>query len=218
MVSSPQSQDLPARVARLEALLDAESRKSLFSAVISSGGLTIENGGGITLGPGGNINMSAGGKIKDGAGDIILSADALSGAGLSTPFVPIPMYPAWAQSFPGSAYPCIAASACTAETQIWAGIIPQAVWPLLFFEVLVGRVTGSTSNATYRFYVNSGLINSIASPAFGFQNFAEPILAPLGVAIGFGSENVGISITIQSNVTSGDFFAAGVANVAMTGN
>jgi len=190
------------------------------NAYDSSGTNTVQikSDGSMSLIVNGDIELPTGGHIRDGAGNIIMSADAGTGVGLSTPFVQCPMYPAWAQSFPSTSYPCMVASACTAETQIWSGTISQVVWPNISFYMLLGRVTGSTSNANYRFYINGVLINTILSPAFTFYKFKQVVLAPGGIGLSFGIQDIAISITIQSTITSGDFFACGLSGVSMNGN
>jgi hypothetical protein len=221
MVASPQAQDLPSRVARLEALLDAESRKTLYSAVISSGGLTI-NDGGITIGPGGSIQLPAGGTVRDAAGNIIFSADSLTGQRLSTPFLPVPMTPMWdgndgatfrsGGSTGGYAFQ---AQHCTTETTLWRGFIPQVVHPGVFYNIDVGRLTGATSTPTYRLYINGHLVDTFSTTSNTF--YSSPFRDITSIT-SFGLTNVSASVTMQANVTSADYFNCTVWGLVMCGN
>lgn len=165
----------------------------------------------------GDIELPVGGHLRDGANNIIMSADAVTGQGLSTPFIPIPIYPAWSGNWgSGATYPTIVASACVAETQIFTGNIPQLVWSRILWNILAGRAGGGTTTPVYRFYLNGILVNTLPSPAFGNYVFNNKILAPLGLALPFGS-SVSISVTVQATATATDLYACGLST-AMVGD
>lgn len=190
--------------------LDSTGLKAFNAAGLNT--IQINADGSCSIIVNGNIQLPVGGKILDGVGNIIMSADNMTGIGLSTPWVPVPMYPSWNLGYSSTPnqYPTIGAVVCTSETQIWQGTIPETVWPLLFFNCLIGRSSGSTSTATYRFYVNGILAKTFTAPAFGFVTFSVDVFDPLGLNLSFGLQQVPITVTIQSSVTSTDSFAAGV--------
>jgi hypothetical protein len=181
--------------------------------------VSINNDGTTSILVNGNIQLPVGGKILDGVGNIIISADALSGVGLSTPFVAVPLNPLWngLTGSPGG-YPQIAASACASEIQIWNGIIPMLAWPQIRFNMTTGRALGTVSVPTYRFYINGVLVDTLTDATIrNYSNkiFTLPPFSVLGLA--FGVSPVGVSITIQASVSNTDTFAAG-ALAWMAGN
>lgn len=209
------------RINDLSARLDAVSRQTLASASIGSGGITISGGGSLTIGPGGNINMPAGGHIKDAAGNIVFSTDAATGQRLSTPFLSLPMQARWRGgpflTDTAAGDYSIVASAVTAETFLWTTVIPQTLHPKIQWAGVIGRITGTTSTPTYRLYINGTLVGTWSGVGYG--GFATPqydITAVPGV--GFGFSNVGVSATIQADVTSTDNLAFTTNNLIMCGN
>lgn len=226
MVAGPQDNSLPARVARLEQALTNLTSKTLFSASIGSGGLTINNGGGITvnggkivIGPGGSIQLPAGGTITDAVGNILFSADSLTGQRLSTPFLAIPMVPKWTggalQTNTGVGDYTIPASSVTAETTMWQGFIPQVLHPKIACEGTIGRVTGTTSTPTYRMYVAGTLVGTWSQTAYAF--FVTPNFDVTGASV-YGGMNAFVTLTIQADVTSADALAFTCNSVQMVGN
>lgn len=205
---------LEARVAALERALVAATNKTLFSANIGAGGLTI--------GAGGSINLPAGGAIKDGVGNIIFSADASTGQRLSTPFLAIPMTAMW-DGNDGAAFRTggstggyvFQAAHCTTETTLWRGIIPQIVHPRVCYNIDVGRLTGTTSTPTYRLYINGNLVDTFSTTAVGL--YSCPFRDITGIT-GFGTGNVSFNVTVQANVTSTDYFDATAWELVMCGN
>lgn len=226
MVASPQPQDQNARITRLEDLVDNLTRKTLFSAVVNAGGLTINGGGGITvnggkivIGPGGSIQLPAGGTITDAVGNILFSADSLTGQRLSTPFLAIPMVPLWAggvfQSNTAVGDYSVAASVVTSEVVMWTGSIPQTLHPKIQWYGNTGRITGSTSTPTYRLYVNGILIGTWSQTAY--TSFATPQY-DITAAIGYGFSNVSATVSIQADVTSADNLAFTTKSLLLCGN
>lgn len=176
--------------------------------------VSINNDGTTSILVNGNIQLPVGGKILDGVGNIIMSADNLTGIGLSTPFVSVPLNPLW-NGLTGSpgAYPQIVASACASETPIWSGYIAELAWPQIRFVVITGRALGTVAVPTYRFYINGVLVDTLTDASI--RNYTNKIFVlPLFT---FGAGPLGISITIQSSVSNTDTFAAG-ANAWMAGN
>lgn len=223
MVASPDinPKSTETRLAELEATVAAMGRQTAYSMQISSGGLIINNGGGITIGPGGSIQLPAGGTIRDSAGNILFSADALTGQRLSTPFLAVPMNPLWAggafQSNTSVGDYSIAASVVTAETTLWAGSIPQTLHPKIQWVGTVGRITGTTSVPTYKMYVNGALVGTWSQTVYG--GFQTPQYDITGVpGVGFGFQNVGVTVSIQANVTSTDNLAFTTTSVLMCGD
>lgn len=222
MVASPQPQDLPARVTRLEDLLDALSRKTLCSAVVGGGGLTIDNGGKIVIGPGGSIQLPAGGTITDVLGNIIFSADTLNGQRLSTPFLAVPAAARWDgndgatfRTGGGTGDYVFQAAHCTTETTLWTGNIPQIVHSGAAYSAVIGRVTGTTSTPTYRLYINGHLLDTRTTATYA--PYASLLHSITGIT-SFGDQNTSFSLTVQANVTSTDYFAATFYALAMCGN
>lgn len=228
MVASPSAtpNDPWARLAALERTVAALENKNLFSAVVSSGGLTINNGGGITvnggkivIGPGGSIQLPAGGTITDAAGNILFSADALTGQRLSTPYLAVPLTPRWSggrfQTNTGTGDFSIPASSVTAETTLWEGEIPQILHPKAIWSGNLGRVTGTTSVPTYKLYVNNVLVDTYSQTSYAFHESAP--LDITGVSV-YGVQIAPVRVTIQADVTSTDDLACTVYNVTMAGN
>jgi hypothetical protein len=201
--------------------LDAISRKTLANTSINVGGINI-NGGRIKITSSGGIQLPAGGNITDASGNIIFSADALSGVRLSTPFLTIPWVPMW-DGQDGSAFRtggstggyAFQAQHCMSEMTIWRAVIPQIVHPAVFYNMDVGRLTGTTSTPTYRLYVNGNLLDTFSTTANSF--YSCPFHSITGIT-GFGTGNVSASVTVQSNISSADYFNATAWNLVMCGN
>lgn len=214
MVASPQSQEPEARLQRVERDMDNLKRKTLYSAVIGQGGLTIRDGG--------VINMPLGGSIRDAQGHIIFSADRSTGQRLSTPFLAVPLTAMW-DGEDGAAFRtggstggyAFQAQHCTTETTLWRGLIPQVVHPRVFYDIDVGRLTGTTSTPTYRLYINSNLVDTFSTTAVGL--YSCPSRDITGIT-SFGSSNVPVSVTVQSNNSSTDYFDVTAWQLVMCGN
>lgn len=73
------------RLAALERKVDAIANKTLYSASIGAGGLTVGQGGSITM-DGGNFSLA------DPAGDDLVSNDTVAGWGLNQPNITTPFY------------------------------------------------------------------------------------------------------------------------------
>lgn len=222
MVAGPQDNSLPARVARLEQALANLSSKTLFSASVGAGGIAINNGGKITIGPGGSIKLPAGGTITDAVGDIIFSADSLSGQRLSTPFLSVGAAAKWdgADGFTFRSGGNVGdyafqAAHCTSETTLWVGIIPQVIHPGIFYTASVGRMTGATSIPTYRLYLNGNLLDTHTVAAYGY--YTCPFRSITSIT-SFGSNNFEFHLTVQADVTSTDYFACTFNGLTMCGN
>lgn len=209
---------LLAEVNRLRARIDAVDRRTLGSASVGSGGITINNGGSLTLGPGGDINLSAGGHIKDGIGDILFSADGTTGQRLSTPYLTVPMVPKWAggrfQTNTGIGDYSIPASSVTAETTLWEGEAAQLLHPEAIWSGVLGRITGTTSTPTYRLYVNAVLVATNIQSSYAF--YASPAIDITGVSV-FGVQIASVKLTIQADISSADDLAFTVYGVVLSG-
>jgi hypothetical protein len=209
MVATPQHvpgsqyDALAARVAALERQVSAVANKTLFSANIGAGGLSISSGGDLNMGPGGDINLSAGGHIKDGAGNILFSADGTTGQRLSTPFLQVPMTALWDggtfRSDTTAGDYAIAASLVTTETTLWIGTIPQVLHPAILWSGVVGNITGGSSIPTYRLYINGVLVGTWSQSTYA--PFNSPQFDITGVTT-FGTQTVQATVTIQASVTS----------------
>lgn len=221
MVASPDAtpNDPWARLAKLEHTVAALENRTFYSAVISSGGLTINNGGGITIGPGGSIQLPAGGTINDAAGNILFSADALTGQRMSTPFLAVSMVPKWAggrfQTNTGTGDYSIPASSVTTETTLWEGEAAQLLHPKAIWSGNVGRIVGSTSTPTYRLYVNSVLVDTLTVASYTFHESPEVDITGASV---YGVQIAPVKITIQADISSTDDLACTIYNVTMAGN
>jgi hypothetical protein len=221
MVASPQRQDLLSRLAAAEQALTALGNKTFFSVVVGSGGITI-NGGRIKITSSGGIQLPAGGTITDATGNIIFSADNLTGQRLSTPFLAVPAAARW-DGNDGAAFRTggsvgdyvFQAQHCTAETTLWTGTIPQVVHPEVSYSAAIGRVTGSTSTPTYRLYVNGSLVDTRTTAVYG--GYGSPLRSIVPIT-SFGSQGVSFALTIQADITSLDYFACTFNALAMCGN
>lgn len=221
MVGSPDinPKSTETRLAELEAIVAAMGRQTAYSMQISSGGLIINNGGGITIGPGGFIQLPAGGTIRDSVGNILFSADALTGQRLSTPYMAVPMMPKWSggrfQTNTGTGDFSIPASSVTTETTLWEGEIPQILHPKAIWSGVVGRIIGTTSTPTYKLYVNSVLVDTFSVAAYTFHESAPIDIT--GVSV-YGVQIAPVKITIQADISSADDMACTIYNVTMAGN
>lgn len=221
MVASPDinPKSTETRLAELEAIVAAMGRQTAYSMQISSGGLIINNGGGITIGPGGSIQLPAGGTIRDSVGNILFSADALTGQRLSTPYMAVPMMPKWSggrfQTNTGTGDFSIPASSVMTETTLWEGEIPQILHPKAIWSGVVGRIIGTTSTPTYKLYVNSVLVDTFSVAAYAFHESAP--IDVTGVSV-YGVQIAPVRITIQADISSADDMACTIYNVTMAGN
>jgi hypothetical protein len=221
MVASPKRSDLLSLLAEVKQVLVALGNKTFFSVVVGSGGITI-NGGRIKITSSGGIQLPAGGTITDALGNIIFSADSLTGQRMSTPFLAVPAAPMW-DGNDGAAFRTggstgdyvIQAAHCTTETTLWTGTIPQIVHPQAFWSGVIGSVTGSTSTPTYRLYLNGSLIDTRTTAVYGPYVSA---LRPISAITSFGSSAVEFHVTVQANTTSADYFAFTFKTLAMAGN
>jgi len=184
--------------------------------------LAISGSGDLNMGPGSDVNFSAGAHIKDGAGNILFSADGSTGQRMSTPFLSVPMVPNWAgggirNAGDGIGEYLITASNVTAETELWKGIIPQALHPNIAMRCVIGRASGATSTPTYRFYVNGTLVDTFSTATFSVFDTGQLDIFNNGATV-FGTGPVGVSFTIQASVTSADQLVCTCVGVFMCGH
>lgn len=215
MVASPgigradPTQALQQQINDLKTQIVNLANKTLYSASIGAGGLTVQAGG--------TINLPLGGTIRDANGNIIFSADQHNGQRLSTPFLAIPMWPRWCpgaaggpgfQSSTSVGDWTMAASACTSEVTLWEGRIPQVLHPQIAAVGAFGRASGTTSVPTYRLYVVGSLVATWSQTGYGGGSSGQ---ANITAVTGFGSENVQVTLTMQANVSSSDQLACSAA-------
>lgn len=224
MVSSPPhvpgsgKDPLVARIERLERAVANVSNKTLFSASIGSGGITID-GGTLFIENGGDIQLSAGGHIRDGSGNILFSADGTNGERLSTPFLAVPMVPLWnggsiRGGTDGIGEYLITASHVLTETVLWRGWIPQVLHPNIMWQGVVGRASGTTSTPTYRLYVAGQLVTQWSQTTFGSFNTSQQDITDLTA---FGVPFAEVTVSIQADTTSTDQLALTTDAVVMAG-
>lgn len=195
-------------------VMDATGIHSFNSA--GAPAVSINNDGSTSIVLSGDIKMPVGGHIKDGANDIILSADGISGVGLSTPFINVPLYKLWNHLTDNPAqYDTIQASDIAAEVGVYHGHISQVIWPLLHLDFLAGRGSGSTSGMQVRLYLAGTLVYTSAFIT-GLTNIGVDIpgIIPL---LGFGTMMVGVDITVASFPSSADTMACSLNSLSMTG-
>lgn len=209
---------LLSEINKLKSEVAALSRRTLAASSIGAGGLTISGGGSLTIGPGGNINMPAGGHIKDAVGNILFSADGLTGQRLSTPYLAVPMVPRWQggrfRTNTGAGDYSIPASSITAESTLWEGEAPQILHPQAIWSGVIGRIVGTTSTPTYKFYVNNVLIGTVSTTTYGFYQMPPTDITAAGV---FGIQIVPIKITVQADISSTDDISFTVYNTTLAG-
>lgn len=217
-VPGSQYDALIARVAKLERDLASVANKTLFSANIGAGGLTINSGGDLNMGTGGDINLSAGGHIKDGVGNILFSADGITGQRLSTPFLSVPMYQEFQNRTTGNGFTtCLASDIGTAEKSLWEGSIPLVVAPLIMWKFLGGDATSSTVTATYRLYVNGSLIDSFAANSVTIHSTSQANALDITEVTDFGTGNVSVIVTAQCSVSNADQILCQMLGVSQCG-
>jgi hypothetical protein len=199
------------RIAALERQIASVGNKTLFSASIGSGGITIQDGG--------SIHLPAGGTITDGVGNIIFSADDTTGERLSTPFLSVPMVPLWDggdfQTGVAAAFGeySVKASQVTTETVLWRGSVPQMLHPGVRWRGAVGRMTGTTSTPTYRLYIAGELVGTWTAAGLAGLTTAQFDTTDFG----FGDILLDVTVSIQATPSSADYLAFSTTNVIMCG-
>lgn len=226
MATTPPSDDFLARLNRLEALVDEHGRNPNYPfSVLGSDGTRYFS---VSPGPSGKpvitARMGVGGKIYDGSGNIIFSSDTTTGQRLSTPFFAVPWVPRWdgghyqmwneATLTQSVGLYTIKAAAVTAETMLWDTYIPQVLHPKVRVLINGGRISGSTSIATYRMYFNGNLIKTMVQATSALIDTGDVDITSY---VPFGTEGVNMSLTIQVNVTSTDYMMCHPYPIHMVG-
>lgn len=220
MVASPQPQDLPSRVARLEALLDAESRKTLYSASIGAGGLTINSGGVITLPPGGSV--------VDASGNTLLQADVLGG--LSRPWASVPLRPlfddgavlsaAANRTHSGFFGPIeLLQGQIVTDQLVWAGTIPELLNPKFSIYGWFGYTTNSnTITVTINF--NGTTVATIISGSLILPQSAASAFGPYDIHAYLGQQAINVQIYAHSTQLQGaaDLLACDIQQMVLRGS
>lgn len=206
------------RIQQLERAVANLANKTLFSASVGAGGIAINDGGGITIGPGGEIVLPAGGKIFDGAGNIIFSADGTTGQRLSTPFLPVMMYPEFQNRTTANGFmTCLASDIGTTEKNLWEGAIPQVVAPLIMWKFVGGDASSSAITVTYRLYVNGTMVDSFSSNTTTVHQTSQFDALDITEITIFGTTNVPVVVTAQCSGTNADQIFAQMLGVAQCG-
>jgi hypothetical protein len=148
---------LIARVAALEKTVAALGNKTLFSANIGAGGLTVAAGGGIKL--------ATGGTVTDTSGDVLVQSDPAGGIG--RPWTSVPLYQCFLSS-QDSTEPTQLQSNMVAGAPMWIGTVPAINWPRLAVYGHFGYIAGvgTTTSVTYVVSLISGVTTEAALGTF----------------------------------------------------
>lgn len=143
-------------LATIVSRLNEDQRKTLYSAMVSDGGLTIKGDGGLfVLDAAGNPIFTVEGNhlfsFWDYNDDIILRADPLGG--LAEPWLSIPMYPAFIPNLAAGVTGAWTTPDRTAENVVWRGRMAQVTHPYVVVDGDWGYASGA-GTATYRLYIN----------------------------------------------------------------
>lgn len=249
MVATPQPDDPAAQLDSIVRRLDEMDRKTLYSAQISNGGLTIK-GGFIRLvddagqerlyvGPSSNsmppgqtqpvfiVRDSAGAIrlgvydndvagyeptvwIYDDAGHVAFTTD--QNGGVAEPWVYVPMYQRFfPTAFPNATNtdPCLPVSACNGGV-IWEGRIGKVSHPRIQFDMVLGRVTGTTGSPTYTFWVDGVQEGSFATTVYGSQ-----VVGPFDISNLIGQSNRSVQVKVSATGTATDLISCGMLGVSL---
>lgn len=136
------------RITALEATVKNLTNKTLYSASIGAGG--------ITVGAGGGIKLATGGTITDSHGNVLAESDPV--AGIARPWAPVPMYQCFLSS-QDSTEPTQLQSHMVSGAPMWIGTVPAINWPRLAVYGHFGYISGvgSTTSVTYVVELISGV-------------------------------------------------------------
>lgn len=204
------------RISALEQTVANLANKTLYSASIGSGGITI-NGGEIVIANSGGIQLPLGGAITDQSGNILFSADRVNGSRLSTPSIPVPLYPEFGNRTTGHGYmTALASDIGTTETQIWEGQLPQVTHSGIHWRFLGGDLTASTNTTTYRLYVNGSMVDSFSAAGQTVRD--QSIFAAFIAATPtYGTYGVGVAITAQCTASNSNQIGCQLISCNMVG-
>jgi hypothetical protein len=222
VVSSPDAtpDDPWARLAKLEQTVAALENRTLHSANIGSGGLTINTGGGITLPPGGSI--------VDASGNTLVQADVLGG--LSRPWSSVPLRPlfddgtilaATANRTHSGFFGAIELNQGQIATDqlVWAGTIPELLYPKFSIYGWFGYTSNAnTITATVSF--NGTTVATISSGALILPQSAASVFGPYDVHTFLGQQAISVQIFAHSTQLQGaaDTLACDIQQMVLRGS
>lgn len=179
--------------------LSEDQRKTLYSAAISEGGLTIQGGGGLFVkDAAGNPIFTVEGNhlfsFWDYNNDVILRADPLGG--LAEPWLGINMYPAFLPNLAAGATGAWTTPDRTAENVVWRGRLAQVTHPYVVVDGDWGYASGA-GTATYRLYINGVVKSTWAATAVETTNHVADNTNNLH------AQNLDIAISLQCSTNAG---------------
>lgn len=211
---------LAARVAALEKALAAVGNKTLFSASIGAGGLTINSGGGITLPPGGSI--------VDASGHTLLQADVLGG--LSRPWQSVPLRPlfddgtilatAANRTHSGFFGPIeLLQGQIVTDQLVWAGTIPELLNPKMSIYGWFGY-TSNANTITVTINFNGTTVATISSGALILPQSAASVFGPYDIHAFLGQQAINVQIFAHSTQLQGaaDTLACDIQQMVLRGS
>lgn len=198
-VVPPQSDSLEALLRTVWNRLSEDQRKTLYSAAISEGGLTIKGNGGLfVLDAAGNPIFTVEGNhlfsFWDYNNDVILRADPLGG--LAEPWLPIPMYATFMPNLAAGATGAWTTPDKTAENVLWRGRMAQVTHPYVVVDGDWGYASGA-GTATYRLYINGVVKSTWAATVVETTNHVADNSNNLH------AQNLDISISLQCSTNAG---------------
>lgn len=225
----PGSNDNPllGRVAALERALAMVANKTLFSAAIGAGGLTV-NGGSITIAGTGGIVLPPGGTVVDSTGHVLLQADVLGG--LSRPWSGVPLRPLFDDGLVASTvanrthngfYGAIELlqGQIVTDQLVWAGTIPELLYPKFSIYGWFGYTT-NTNTITVTINFNGTTVATISSNSLILPQSAASAFGPYDVHTFLGQQAIGVQIFAHSTQLQGpaDLLACDIQQMVLRGS
>jgi hypothetical protein len=208
------------RVMALEQTVKAIGNKTLFSASIGAGGITINNGGGITLPPGGSI--------VDASGHTLLQADVLGG--LSRPWQSVPLRPlfddgtilsaAANRTHSGFFGPIeLLQGQIVTDQLVWAGTIPELLNPKFSIYGWFGY-TSNSNTITVTINFNGTTVATISSGALILPQSTASVFGPYDIHTFLGQQAINVQIYAHSTQLQGaaDTLACDIQQMVLRGS
>jgi hypothetical protein len=222
MVASPNPLDPLERLTRLEQIVAALANKTLDSATIGSGGITV-NGGSITISGSGGIVLPPGGSIIDNSGHTLVQADVLGG--ISRPWSCVPLRPLFDDGGGGRVtngfYGAIELRQAQIVTDqlVWEGTIPEMLYPKFSIYGWFGYTTNpNTITVTIQF--NGVTVATISSGALILPQTAPSVSGPYDVHTYLGQQAIQVNVFAHSTQLQGpaDLLACDFAQMVLRGS
>lgn len=132
--------------------------------------------------------------LYDRQGNILFSDDAVSGFGIASPWISVPMYPFFTMASATTySYMNLPVASVASETVLWSGRIPQVSHGFIGADGVWGQASGSNSS-TYRLKVNGTTVGTWNETGLAVGN-----RGPFDIHTFLNFLWVGVDLTVQAS-------------------